>query len=105
MADPPLLLVLPGSRSGEIRRMAGVFGETVALVAKRTGPLDVVVPAVPRLADRVRAAIANWPVPARIVTGTAEKHAAFRRRARGADQVRHLDARAGARRRADGRRL
>ena len=78
MADPPLLLVLPGSRSGEIRRMAGVFGETVALVAKRTGPLDVVVPAVPRLANRVQAAIANWPVPARIVTGTAEKHAAFR---------------------------
>jgi len=78
MADPPVLLALPGSRSGEIGRMAGVFGETVALVGKRAGPLDVVVPAVPRLADRVRAAIASWPVPARIVTGTAEKHAAFR---------------------------
>jgi lipid-A-disaccharide synthase len=78
MADPPVLLVLPGSRSGEIRRMAGVFGETVALVAKRAGPMDVVVPAVPRLADRVQAAIASWPVPARIVTGTAEKHLAFR---------------------------
>ena len=45
---------------------------------KRTGPLDVVVPAVPRLADRVQAAIANWPVPARIVTDAAEKQAAFR---------------------------
>jgi lipid-A-disaccharide synthase len=78
MADPPVLLVLPGSRSGEIRRMAGVFGETAALVAKGAGSLDVVVPAVPRLADRVRAAIAGWPVPARIVTGAAEKHAAFR---------------------------
>ena len=78
MANPPVLLVLPGSRSGEVRRMAGVFGETVALVAKRAGPLDVVVPAVPRLAGRVQAAIASWPVPARIVTGTAEKHAAFR---------------------------
>jgi lipid-A-disaccharide synthase len=78
MADPPVLLVLPGSRSGEIRRMAGVFGETVALVAKRTGPLDVVVPAVPRLASRVQAAIASWPMPARIVTGTVEKNAAFR---------------------------
>ncbi len=78
MADPPVLLVLPGSRSGEIRRMAGVFGETVALVAKRAGSLDVVVPAVPRLAESVRAATASWPVPARIVTGAAEKHAAFR---------------------------
>ena len=78
MADPPVLLVLPASRSGEIRRMAGVFGETVALVAKLTGALDVVVPAVPRLADRVRAATASWPVLVRIVTGPAEKHAAFR---------------------------
>ncbi len=31
LADPPVLLVLPGSRSGEIRRMAAVFGEAVAL--------------------------------------------------------------------------
>jgi len=78
MANPPLLLVLPGSRSGEIRRMAHIFGDAVALVAERAGPLDIVVPAVPRLADRVQAAVANWRVPARIVTGTAEKHAAFR---------------------------
>jgi lipid-A-disaccharide synthase len=27
VSDPPLLLVLPGSRTGEIRRMAGIFGE------------------------------------------------------------------------------
>src|SRR4029077_3006004 len=30
-SDPPLLLVLPGSRGGEIRRMANVFGEAAAL--------------------------------------------------------------------------
>jgi lipid-A-disaccharide synthase len=78
VADPPLLLVLPGSRSGEIRRMAHIFGDAVALVAERAGPLDIVVPAVPRLADRVQAAIANWRVPARIVTDAAGKDAAFR---------------------------
>ncbi len=78
MADPPLLLVLPGSRTGEIRRMAHIFGDAVAMVAKRTGPLDVVVPAVPRLAECVRAALARRRVPARIVTGVGEKHAAFR---------------------------
>lgn len=78
LSDPPLLLVLPGSRSGEIRRMAGVFGEAVALVAKRIGAVEVVVPAVPRLADTVKAAIAPWPVPARIVVDPADKDAAFR---------------------------
>ena len=48
--------------------MAPVFGEAVALVAERAGPLEVVVPAVPRLAEAVRAAVAAWRVPARVVT-------------------------------------
>ena len=79
LADPPLLLVLPGSRSGEISRMAAIFGETVALLSRRAGPLEVVVPAVPRLAAAVAAAVAAWPVPAQVLTDAAEKHAAFRR--------------------------
>ena len=78
LADPPLLLVLPGSRASEIRRMAGVFGEAVALAAKRVGALEVVVPSVPRLADMVKAAVASWPIAARVVTEPGEKDAAFR---------------------------
>jgi lipid-A-disaccharide synthase len=78
LGDPPLLLVLPGSRAGEIRRMAAVFGAAVAKVADRVGRLQVVVPAVPRLAEVVRQAIASWRVPARIVTEATEKDAAFR---------------------------
>ncbi len=78
LADPPLLLVLPGSRASEIRRMAVVFGEAVELAAKRAGVLDVVVPAVPRLADTVKAAVAAWRIPARVVTDPGEKDAAFR---------------------------
>ena len=77
-ADPPLVLVLPGSRSGEIRRMAPVFGSTIARVVEQYGPLEAVVPAVPRLADAVRAAVAAWPIPARITTDPHEKHEAFR---------------------------
>ncbi|MDI1345677.1 MAG: lipid-A-disaccharide synthase [Pseudolabrys sp.] len=78
LAEPPLLLVLPGSRSGEIRRMAQVFGDTLAFVAAQVGALEVVVPAVPRLEGAVRDAVASWPVPVRIVTDAAEKHLAFR---------------------------
>jgi lipid-A-disaccharide synthase len=77
-ADPPLVLVLPGSRSGEIRRMASVFGSAIGRVAEQYGPIEAVVPAVPRLADTVRAAIAAWPVPARVITDPDEKHEAFR---------------------------
>lgn len=79
LAAPPLLLVLPGSRSGELKRMAAVFGAAVGEAAKRAGPLEVVVPAVPGLSDAVRSAVAAWPVPARVVTDPAEKQAAFRR--------------------------
>jgi lipid-A-disaccharide synthase len=79
MADPPLLLVLPGSRTGELRRMGAIFGEAVALIAERAGPLEVVVPAVTRLATRVAAAVADWRVPVRVVTDADEKHSAFRR--------------------------
>jgi lipid-A-disaccharide synthase len=78
LADPPLLVVLPGSRSGEIRRMASVFGDAVARLSAQAGALEVVVPAVPRLAGMVREAVARWRVPARVVTATAEKHTAFR---------------------------
>jgi lipid-A-disaccharide synthase len=78
LADPPLLLVLPGSRSSEVRRMAGVFGEAVAQLNAQSGPLEIVVPAVPRLASLVREAVTSWRVPARVVTDTAEKDAAFR---------------------------
>ena len=77
-SDPPRLLVLPGSRSGEVKRMAPILGEAAGLVAKRMGALDVIVPAVPRLADTVRAAVESWPVAARVVTDPAEKLAAFR---------------------------
>ena len=47
LAAPPVLLVLPGSRAAEIRRLLDVFAATVALVSDRTGPLQVVMPTVP----------------------------------------------------------
>lgn len=78
LAEPAVLLVMPGSRSGEIRRMAGTFGNALGLLARQTSPFEVVVPAVPRLADMVRAATASWPVAVRVVTEANEKDAAFR---------------------------
>ncbi|HEY6832645.1 MAG TPA: lipid-A-disaccharide synthase [Pseudolabrys sp.] len=78
LTDPPILLVMPGSRSGEVSRMGGVFGEALALIKRRVGALEVVVPAVPRLVEIMRATVASWPVPGRIVTDPAEKDADFR---------------------------
>jgi len=78
LADPPRILAMPGSRSAEIRRLAADFGGALGQLAARVGPLDVIVPAVPRLAEAVAAAVAAWPLPATVVTDPAQKYAAFR---------------------------
>jgi lipid-A-disaccharide synthase len=77
--EPPVLLVLPGSRRSEISRLMAPFGETVRRVAEACGPLEVLLPAVPRLIDEIRARVAGWPVKPTIVEGEAEKLSAFRR--------------------------
>lgn len=77
-ADPPLVLVLPGSRSSEIRRLLAIFGAAAARLAGRCGPLELVLPTVPHLLETVRAGVSDWPVKPRIVVEVAEKWAAFR---------------------------
>ena len=75
---PPLVLALPGSRRGEIGRMAGVFGEALAMCAENTGELEIVVPTLPRLEGLVNEAVARWPVRPRVVVDAAERRSAFR---------------------------
>ena len=78
IAGPPLVLVLPGSRSSEIRRLASIFGKALAITASRGGAIDVALPTLPQLADQVVAATADWVVRPRIVVSVHEKYAAFR---------------------------
>jgi lipid-A-disaccharide synthase len=78
LAAPPVLLVLPGSRLAEIKRLLSTFADTVALVRERIGPLEVVLPTVPQLLEPIAAATAQWPLPPRIVVEAVDKRAAFR---------------------------
>ena len=78
-ADPPTLLVLPGSRRSEIERLMPVFGAAVAELARRNGAFDLVLPAVAHHRARIELLAETWPVRPRIVAGEARKHAAFRR--------------------------
>jgi lipid-A-disaccharide synthase len=77
-ADPPIVLVLPGSRSGEIARHLAPFGAAMARLGERCCPLEVVLPTVPHLAERVRRETAGWVVRPRVVVAEADKWAAFR---------------------------
>jgi lipid-A-disaccharide synthase len=77
-SDPPVVLVLPGSRGSEIRRLSGIFGAAIAKAAERAGPFDLVLPTLPHIAGQVASATRDWPVRPRIVVEQQEKHAAFR---------------------------
>lgn len=76
-AQAPLLAVLPGSRTGEIHYILPAFRAAVGLLAQRLPGLVIVLPTVPHVAVRVRAATADWPAPLHIVEGEDEKFAAF----------------------------
>ncbi len=80
----PLLLALPGSRRGEVTRLAERFGETVGLVAKQHPDLKVVLPCAAPVAPLVRELTANWPVSPILIDPNTDpdaretKKAAFR---------------------------
>jgi lipid-A-disaccharide synthase len=77
-ADGSTLLVMPGSREAEIRRLMPVFGEAVASLPEADS-LDLILPTLPHLETLVRSQVQRWPVQPRIVTETSEKQAAMRR--------------------------
>jgi lipid-A-disaccharide synthase len=75
---PPIVLALPGSRSGEVARHTSIFGEAIDRLNTRVGPIEVVMPTVPHVVSRLRDAVAGWAVQPRIVVDPAEKWSAFR---------------------------
>lgn len=77
-ADPPVVLMLPGSRPGEIERHLAVFGAAVARLAERSEPIELVLPTTPALVEQIRTETAGWTVQPRIAVDEAEKWAAFR---------------------------
>jgi lipid-A-disaccharide synthase len=75
----PTVLVLPGSRHSEIKRLLPIFGETLAQLAELRGRIDFVLPTLPRFAAELERQIEHWPAKPRIVSDDKEKFACFRR--------------------------
>jgi lipid-A-disaccharide synthase len=76
--QPPVLLVLPGSRRSEINHHMAVFGETLGRLAAGGVPFELILPTMPHLQDAVADGLKSWPVQPRIIVGEKEKKAAFR---------------------------
>lgn len=78
--DPskPVLVVLPGSRPTEVRRLMQPFGETVGLLQERIGDFEVIIPVVDSVRPLIEERLPEWPVKAHLVSGESDKFKAFR---------------------------
>jgi lipid-A-disaccharide synthase len=78
--DPakPVLLVLPGSRPTEVRRLMQPFGETVAALIEKAGPMEIILPAVDSVRPLIEEALENWSVRPHLVSGQDDKFKAFK---------------------------
>jgi lipid-A-disaccharide synthase len=85
LGEAPVIVALPGSRRGEVERLAPVFGESLRPVLARHPAARVVVPAAAPVAGRVRELVRHWPGaplvldprPMAAQAATARKRAAF----------------------------
>lgn len=77
--DPsrPVLLVLPGSRRSEIEHMIDVFGEATARLSSLIGPIEIVIPAVRHVRERIVEKTASWTLRPHIIDSD-DKYAAMR---------------------------
>ncbi|MDU9003346.1 lipid-A-disaccharide synthase [Sedimentitalea todarodis] len=86
LGDERFVLVLPGSRHGEVSRLTPVFGRALSRLAQTHPDLRIVVPAAAPVADLVRERVADWPVGTVVIDprefaaqdAQAHKRAAFR---------------------------
>ncbi|MDA0657025.1 MAG: lipid-A-disaccharide synthase [Proteobacteria bacterium] len=72
--DATVICVLPGSRAGEVRRLAPVFGAALTLLAARGHDFRVFIPTVSTVANMLPDYIADWPGTPSILTEQTEKY-------------------------------
>jgi lipid-A-disaccharide synthase len=75
---PPVLLMLPGSRRGEIAHHLAIFREALSRLQAEGITFELILPTMPHLSEMVREGVKGWKVTPRIVVGEQEKRAAFR---------------------------
>ncbi|WP_254493550.1 lipid-A-disaccharide synthase [Bartonella sp. B1099] len=73
----PTLVILPGSRNLEIRSLMPIFQETVEILIQRIPHLQIILPTLPHLVDRIRDFVQGWKRKVEIVVGEDEKWRAF----------------------------
>lgn len=79
-ADGAVVLVLPGSRKGEVARLADRFGVAAGQIAAKIPEARFVIPTTGGVHDLVLAQVAGWPVQVTVLPpGSPDKAAWFKR--------------------------
>ncbi len=60
--ETPTLLILPGSRRAEVKKMLALYGETLTVLKEREVAFDAVLPTMDRLRATIDEQIKYWPV-------------------------------------------
>ena len=76
LGGAPLLVVLPGSRTGEVERLMGIFGDAAASATGQVPGLRAVIVAAPQVEDAVRRLARAWSGAPLVVPGS-ERFDAF----------------------------
>jgi len=77
-SEPPLIVVLPGSRRSEITHLMADFGGALGSLRQSVGPFSLILPTLAHIEGDVRALAADWPERPTIVLGEAARYSAFR---------------------------
>lgn len=71
------VILLPGSRKGELQRHMPVLKTLAPKLAAVQGVTELVLPTLPRLRERLERELADWPVPVRVVDRREERKALY----------------------------
>ena len=77
LKQPQSLVVLPGSRTNEIKHLMAPFGKAMGLLRERIGPFDLLLPTVSNQKQRITTAVQNWPIVPQIIEGEEDKFKSF----------------------------
>lgn len=76
--DKEVLVVLPGSRASEVKRLMDTFGDTLRILQETISPFEVILPAVGTVHALIEDRLREWPLRPHIVGGETDKFTAMK---------------------------
>lgn len=78
VVDRGPLVLLPGSRDGELRRHLPLFRQLVEQILGSEAVDSIVIPTLPALRERIEHAVSDWPVSVQVVADREARAALYR---------------------------